>query len=51
LAQKKELHRTTAAIVGQLAGAVYGYAGIPEPWLEKLGWRAQVAELAVRLVA
>jgi ADP-ribosyl-[dinitrogen reductase] hydrolase len=37
---------TTAAIAGQLAGAVYGNAGIPEPWLEKLAWRVQITELA-----
>jgi ADP-ribosyl-[dinitrogen reductase] hydrolase len=42
---------TTAAIAGQLAGAVYGYAGIPERWLEKLAWRAQIAELAWSLLA
>jgi ADP-ribosyl-[dinitrogen reductase] hydrolase len=42
---------TTAAIAGQLAGAVYGYAGIPEPWLEKLAWRDQIARLATRLIS
>jgi ADP-ribosyl-[dinitrogen reductase] hydrolase len=26
---------TTAAITGQLAGAIYGASGIPEEWLEK----------------
>jgi ADP-ribosyl-[dinitrogen reductase] hydrolase len=41
---------TTAAVAGQLAGAVYGYAGIPEAWLERLAWRAQIAELADQLV-
>ncbi|TPN53903.1 ADP-ribosylglycohydrolase family protein [Mesorhizobium sp. B1-1-7] len=30
---------TTAAIAGQLAGAVYGASGIPEDWLTKLAWR------------
>jgi ADP-ribosyl-[dinitrogen reductase] hydrolase len=42
---------TTAAIAGQLAGAVYGYAGIPEPWLEKLAWQAQIAGVATKLLA
>lgn len=29
---------TTAAITGQLAGALYGAEGIPEGWLERLAW-------------
>jgi ADP-ribosyl-[dinitrogen reductase] hydrolase len=30
---------TTAAIAGQLAGALYGLSGIPSEWLERLAWR------------
>lgn len=29
---------TTAAITGQLAGAVYGLSAIPQDWLEPLAW-------------
>ena len=42
---------TTAAIAGQLAGALYGYSGIPEEWLEKLAWRKQIEQLAKALCA
>jgi ADP-ribosyl-[dinitrogen reductase] hydrolase len=42
---------TTAAVAGQLAGAVYGYAGIPETWLETLSWRHRITELAVNLLS
>ncbi|UII74185.1 ADP-ribosylglycohydrolase family protein [Pseudomonas sp. HN11] len=37
---------TTAAIVGQLAGAHYGVQGIPEGWLEKLCMRDAIEEMA-----
>ena len=37
---------TTAAIAGQLAGAVYGASGIPEPWLAKLAMRGRIESLA-----
>lgn len=40
---------TTAAIAGQLAGALWGAAGIPEQWLTKLAWRERIADLADRL--
>ena len=33
---------TTAAITGQLAGAMYGVGGIPDHWLEKLAWRERL---------
>jgi ADP-ribosyl-[dinitrogen reductase] hydrolase len=33
---------TTAAITGQLAGAIYGASAIPEEWLEKLAWREDI---------
>lgn len=37
---------TTAAIVGQLAGAFYGMTGIPVNWLDVLAERALIEELA-----
>ncbi len=40
---------TTAAITGQLAGALYGKEGIPEPWLAKLAWREPIETLALEL--
>jgi ADP-ribosyl-[dinitrogen reductase] hydrolase len=40
---------TTAAIAGQLAGAIYGLSGIPSEWLERLAWRDRVEEAARRL--
>lgn len=35
---------TTAAITGQLAGAMYGLSAIPERWLSKLAWRDRIEE-------
>jgi ADP-ribosyl-[dinitrogen reductase] hydrolase len=40
---------TTAAVCGQLAGAVYGQSGIPEKWLEKLVMRDEMISLAEAL--
>jgi ADP-ribosyl-[dinitrogen reductase] hydrolase len=40
---------TTAAIVGQLAGAYYGVAAIPAHWLEKLSMCADIRDMAIRL--
>ncbi len=40
---------TTAAVVGQLAGAFYGAAGIPAMWLQKLALRDTIEELIVGL--
>jgi len=37
---------TTAAIVGQLAGATYGASGIPEGWLGRLHLAQEIATLA-----
>lgn len=37
---------TTAAIVGQLAGAYYGVQGIPTGWLDKLCMRDEIEEMA-----
>jgi ADP-ribosyl-[dinitrogen reductase] hydrolase len=42
---------TTAAICGQVAGAYYGEAGIPQRWLELLTQREQITGLAERLLA
>jgi ADP-ribosyl-[dinitrogen reductase] hydrolase len=36
---------SVAAITGQLAGALYGYSGIPREWRERLKWRDKL-ELA-----
>jgi len=40
---------TTGAIYGQIAGAYYGFGGLPEDWLEKLAWRKQIQRLADHL--
>ncbi|TFB30593.1 ADP-ribosylglycohydrolase family protein [Pseudomonas sp. F01002] len=41
---------TTAAIVGQLAGAHYGVQGIPDSWLEKLHLREDIEATADALL-
>jgi ADP-ribosyl-[dinitrogen reductase] hydrolase len=41
---------TVAAITGQLAGAIYGASGIPKGWLERLAWRDEIEQLALRLL-
>ncbi|HEY9092134.1 ADP-ribosylglycohydrolase family protein [Parasphingorhabdus sp.] len=41
---------TTAAITGQLAGALFGETGIPEDWLEKLAWRGIIGDMAEALL-
>jgi ADP-ribosyl-[dinitrogen reductase] hydrolase len=40
---------TTAAVAGQLAGALYGLSGIPEEWLQKLAWRERIEGMALAL--
>lgn len=35
---------TTAAVTGQLAGALYGLSAIPEAWLDKLAWQDRILE-------
>jgi ADP-ribosyl-[dinitrogen reductase] hydrolase len=40
---------TTAAVCGQVAGAYYGVAGIPEDWLGRLALRDEITALADRL--
>jgi ADP-ribosyl-[dinitrogen reductase] hydrolase len=42
---------TTAAITGQLAGAIYGSSGIPISWKEQVAWRARIERAAVNLFA
>ena len=41
---------TTAAITGQLAGAVYGVNGIPIHWREAVSEGREISELAVQLL-
>jgi ADP-ribosyl-[dinitrogen reductase] hydrolase len=40
---------TTAAITGQLAGAIWGLSGIPAEWLAALAWRDHMIGLADKL--
>jgi ADP-ribosyl-[dinitrogen reductase] hydrolase len=40
---------TTAAICGQIAGAFYGLAGIPDHWAQRVAMRAEILRLADRL--
>lgn len=40
---------TTAAIAGQLAGAVYGFSAIPQHWLDRLAWKDRIVGIAQRL--
>jgi ADP-ribosyl-[dinitrogen reductase] hydrolase len=42
---------TTAAITGQLAGALYGIQGIPPHWLDRLHLRDEIAAMARSLHA
>lgn len=41
---------TTAAIAGQLAGAVHGATGIPVAWLSRLAWADKITRVADRLL-
>ena len=41
---------TTGAVCGQIAGACYGVAGIPEDWLGKLAMREKIESLAIALI-
>lgn len=40
---------TTAAITGQLAGALYGASAIPTRWTAKLAWRERIVTMAEAL--
>lgn len=42
---------TVGAVTGQLAGALYGAAAIPERWLYLLAWRTQITETAAKLLS
>lgn len=42
---------TVAAVAGQIAGALYGKAGIPDDWLQRLAWRTDIEARASRLWA
>jgi len=42
---------TTAAVAGQLAGALYGRRGIPSEWLARLAWRERIEDAALALLA
>lgn len=42
---------TTAAITGQLAGALYGLSAIPAGWVSKLAWRSRIEAVAERLIS
>lgn len=40
---------TTAAVTGQLAGALYGASGIPHSWVNRVAWRQQIIDKASNL--
>jgi ADP-ribosyl-[dinitrogen reductase] hydrolase len=40
---------TTAAITGQLAGALYGASGIPQQWRDRLAWEPRIRGCALAL--
>ena len=40
---------TTAAIAGQLAGALWGASGIPGEWMAKLAWKERIMDVADHL--
>jgi ADP-ribosyl-[dinitrogen reductase] hydrolase len=42
---------TTAAVAGQLAGALYGLSGIPKHWQERVAWSDRIQTLARELAA
>lgn len=42
---------TTAAVCGQIAGAYYGAASIPQHWRQRLAFEAEITALADRLAA
>ena len=41
---------TTAAVCGQIAGAYYGYDGIPQSWRNALYMQAEIADMAEQLL-
>lgn len=40
---------TTCAVYGQIAGAYYGYNGLPKKWLSKLAWQKKIRDKATEL--
>ncbi|WP_335339071.1 ADP-ribosylglycohydrolase family protein [Pseudoalteromonas rubra] len=40
---------TTAAICGQIAGAYYGYSGIPKEWRESIAMASEIKQLVLDL--
>ena len=48
-ANLSEAASATAAVTGQLAGALYGKAGIPKAWLSQLAWSELLESLALEL--
>ena len=42
---------TTAAITGQLAGALYGETGIPEAWRQRIVGYDRISEMADQLLS
>jgi ADP-ribosyl-[dinitrogen reductase] hydrolase len=40
---------TTAAITGQLAGALYGASGIPPEWRDRIAWGSRIESTAARI--
>lgn len=42
---------TVGAVTGQLAGALWGLAGIPSRWLDRLAWRERLLAAADALLA
>ena len=41
---------TVGAVTGQLAGALYGFGGIPERWLQPLAWSERITRLTDALM-
>ncbi|MEH3118803.1 MAG: ADP-ribosylglycohydrolase family protein [Methylorubrum populi] len=37
---------TTAAVTGQIAGALHGASAIPKDWLDRLAWRERIEQMA-----
>ncbi len=42
---------TVAAVTGQLAGAIHGLSGVPEPWLEQVAWKDRLLAAGRRLTS
>jgi ADP-ribosyl-[dinitrogen reductase] hydrolase len=42
---------TVGAVAGQIAGAIWGFEAIPQPWRDRLAWRAKLVDLATALMA